>query len=222
MSFEVSISSNIKEMQRKLGAFANRQLPFATANAVTALAKLVQQDETKNLAAKFAKPSPFTLRSVRSTTARKGTPVATVFVMDKAAEYLDPYERGGVHKLNSRALLNPKGISLNQYGQLRKGALAALKGRRDIFIGPVKTRSGVVNGVWQRPFIRANQKIRGKPKVPRGSNTSGKLKLLIRFGEAIPVGKHLGYMSRATAMVNANFKREMGKALARAMATARD
>jgi len=217
----ISIRADIKAISKKLSAFAYQQLPYAQAQAVTALAKLVQQDEVKNLSAIFKNPSPFTLRSVRTIPARKNDPTATVFVMDKTAEYLDPYERGGVHKLSGKALLNPKDIALNQYNQLPRRVLARLKARSDIFVGPVKTKNGIVNGVWQRPFIRADQRIRGKSKVARGSNTTGKLKLLIRFGDALPVRKHLGYHARAALVVNANFNKEMGRALAKAVATAR-
>lgn len=223
MTFEISIRSNIREIERKLGALASRQLPYATAVALTSLAKLVQKSEVQNMAATFKNPSPFTLRSVRIIAARKERPEATVFVMDKAADYLEPYERGGVHKLNSKALLNPKDIALNQYGQLRKGALAALKARNDIFIGPVRTKKGIVNGVWQREAASAaiTNKKTGKTRIStRGINKSGALKLLLRFGDALPVKKHLGYQARATAVVNANFNREFGKALAKALATA--
>lgn len=223
-AFEISIASNIRQIQKSLGAFANQQLPFATATALTSLAKLVKDEEVKNMAATFKNPSPFTLRSVRSTAARKDNPTATVFVMDKAAEYLDPYEVVGVHKINSKALLNPKDIALNQYGQLRRGTLAALKARSDIFIGPVKTKRGVVNGVWQREAATAviTNKKTGKARISkRGVNQSGKLKLLVRFGDALPVTQRLNYQARAKQVINANFNREMGRAIARAIATAR-
>lgn len=224
MAFDISVRSNLREIERKLGALAQKQLPYATVTALTSLSKLVQKAEVANMSATFKNPSPFTLRSVRIIPARKESLVAKVFVMDKAAEYLEPYELGGVHKLSGKALLNPKDIALNQYGQLRKGTLAALKGRSDIFIGPVKTRKGIVNGVWQREASVASvtNKRTGKTRISaRGVNKSGGLKLLIRFGDALPVRKHLGYQARATAVVNANFNREMGKALAQAMATAR-
>lgn len=223
-AFEISIASNIRQIQKSLGAFANQQLPFATATALTSLAKLVREEEVKNMAATFKNPSPFTLRSVRSTAARKDNPTATVFVMDKAAEYLDPYEVGGVHKINSKALLNPKDIALNQYGQLRRGTLAALKARSDIFIGLVMTKRGVVNGVWQREAATAviTNKKTGKARTSkRGVNQSGKLKLLVRFGDALPVTQRLNYQARAKQVIDANFNREMGRAISRAIATAR-
>jgi hypothetical protein len=223
-SIEFSIRSNIKEIRKKLPAFAYQQIPFATATALTAIAKKVRDEEVKQMKATFKNPSPFTLKSVRIIPARKDRLYATVFVMDKAASYLEPYEVGGLHKLNSRALLNPKDISLNQYGQLRKGTLAALSARRDIFIGPVKTAKGVINGVWQRPVAAASMMTKsGKlKKMPKAANTSGALKLLIRFGDALPVKQHLAYRDRAKRIVGANINKELGKALAKAMATAKD
>jgi hypothetical protein len=225
-AFEFSIRSNIKEIQKKLGAFAYQQVPFASAAAVTSLAKLVRDAEVKNIQSTFKNPSPFTVKSVRMTAARKGSPVATVFVMDKAAQYLEPYEDGGTHHLASNALLNPKDVALNQYGQLRKGTLAALKARSDIFIGEVKTKHGMVNGVWQRSAEKATvRRMKGGKLVvanaKRGFNTSGQLKLLIRFGDALPVKERLHYRARAQKVVDMNVDREFGRALAKAMATAR-
>lgn len=226
-AFDLSIRSNIKEIQKKLGAFAYQQLPFATASALTAVAKLVQTEEVKNLKSTFKNPSPFTVKSVRMTAARKDNLVATVFVMDKAASYLKPYEDGGVHQLSSKALLNPKDIALNQYGQLRKGTLSSLKARGDIYIGPIKTAKGVVNGVWQRTTDAARVSlINAKGKRLRGvikatKDNHGKLKLLIRFGDALPVNKRLGYQARAKVVLNANVNKELGSALAKAMATAK-
>jgi hypothetical protein len=45
------------------------------------------------------------------------------------------------------------------------------------------------------------------------------LKLLIRFGDALPVKQHLDFMKRAQDIVNRNFEREFGRALGRAIAT---
>jgi hypothetical protein len=228
---DISIRSNLKEIQRNLSAFVSKQIPFATATALTATAKLVQQAEVAELRTTLKNPSPFTLKSVRVIPARKNTLTATVFVMDKAASYLSPYEDGGVHKLNSKALLNPKDIKLNQYGQLPKNVLAALKARPDIFIGPVKTAKGVVNGVWQRvtnvkrvTLLNAKGKrLRGLNKATMGDDgkQQGHLKLLLRFGDALPVKQRLGYKERAQAVIAASFDVEMGKALTAAMATAR-
>lgn len=99
MAFDISVRTNLADFERGLNDLAKRQLPYATALALTSLSKMVVVDEVKNLSAKLKNPSPFTLRSVKSVAARKDNLTARVYVMDKTAAYLEPYERGGVHKL---------------------------------------------------------------------------------------------------------------------------
>ena len=225
----IDVRSNIKEICKKLDGIALKQVPFASATALTMLAKKVKAAEIAALKDTLKNPSPFTLNSVRMSAARKGNLTATVFVMNKAAEYLSPYEIGGLHKLSSKALLNPKDIPLNQYGQLSKAVLSKLKARPDIFIGPVKTAKGIVNGVWQRvtdikrvTLLNAKgRRLRGLNKASVGSDgkQQGHLKLLIRFGDALPVKAQWNYMNRAQKLVNANFSKEFSAALVQAMAT---
>ena len=222
--FDISVHANVKEISRSLSRLAHSQINFATALALTALAKEVQADEIRNIGSTFKKPKPFTQKSVGMQGARKDTLQAKVFVRPIAARYLEPYEKGGSHVLAGRALINPKNIKLDSYGQLPRKALARLKARKDIFIGPVKTKSGVINGVWQRAYHRPKGSERGRShqggEVRRGSNTTGRLKLLIRFGDALAVNKRLNYRSHARALIdrrfNALFSEAMGKALASA------
>lgn len=207
MPIEVSVRSNLKDVIKTLSNAAYKQIPFATASALTALAKEVRADEVKNLTATFKKPKPFTLRSVGVQGARKDKLEARVYVKPLAAKYLEPYEDGGKHYLAGRALLNPKDIRLDQYGQLTRSTLKRLKARSDVFIGPMPTKKGPVNGVWQRIPAR-----RGQP---------AHLRLLIRFGDALPVNKRLHYQSRAKQLVARRFNAVFGAALGRALATAR-
>jgi hypothetical protein len=222
MAIDISVRSNLRAVQRSLTAFSQQQMPFAAAKALTALANRVDDVETKQLSRVFDRPTPFTLNAIGVRAARKSNLHAVVYVKDKAAGYLAPYEFGGVQKVNGRAMLTPKGSPTNQYGNLPRNLIARLKGRADIFIGPVKTKSGeVINGVWQRPFIRANQNIRGKSKVGKGANTGGALKLLVRFTDPKAVTKHLGYRARAKLCIDTNFNAEFSTAMAQAMASAR-
>lgn len=217
----ISVRSNLREIERSLDTFVRDQIPFATATALTAIARDVRAAEVENLRSTFRNPSPFTLRSVRVTPARKNAPEATVFVMDKAEQYLVPYEFGGVHKLPGPALFNPKDIDVNAYGQLPRGIMAKLRGRQDIFIGAIQTSHGRINGVWQRLDWSRNGAPR-KRRAGRGSlfvKGHGALKLLIRFGDALPVTQHLDWFKRAQQIVNRNFDREFGRALAKAIAT---
>ncbi|WP_175777508.1 hypothetical protein [Burkholderia anthina] len=227
----IRVTSNARDVYRGLNDLVKKQLPFAIAQGINRTARRVADAEVENLTDTLADPSPFTRRSVGVKRARKNDPTAVVFMKDVAASYLEPYEVGGVHKLNSRALLNPKNIRLNQYGQLPRGTLAMLKGRPDIFIGAVKTASGeTINGVWQRPtntarvtLLNARGKRLGKlNKIDASQNNGrGRLKLLIRFGDALPVKKRLNWGARARQIVDRWIDRDMQDALAAAMKTAR-
>ncbi|NNM70183.1 MAG: hypothetical protein HKM00_09530 [Gallionella sp.] len=220
--FDINIKTNVREIERALNDFAYKQMPKAVEAATNSVAKKIAVAQVANMQKVLDRPTPFTLKSVGVRLARKqNNYTATIYIKDLAASYLEPYEFGGVNKLNGRALLDPVDAKTNQYGNLPRNMLAQLKNRKDIFIGVVKGKNGQqINGVWQRPFIRKNQKIRGKSIVPKGSNTTGHLKLLIRFEDAHPVKQHLGWRALAAAMVKKLMNREIGTALARAIAIA--
>ncbi len=216
---DISVSADVKALTRALTNFAYKQVPFATATALTILAKSVQEEEARNIATTFNKPKPFTKNSVGVQAARKDRLVATVYVKPIAARYLAPYEEGGLHMLPGRVLLNPKNIRLNNYGQLPRDMLAKLKARSDIFIGPVKGKSGTINGVWQRvPAVAGQAAKRGRAAK---AGQAAHLKLLIRFGSAIPVNKRLNYRSRAQAIISRGLRTAFTEAMGNAIASAR-
>lgn len=228
---QFSIHSNIKEIQKKLGAFAYEQLPFATKLANGELAKLVAQAEKKNMAVVLDKPTPFTLNSVKAKAGTKSRPDATVQMGDITAAYLDAFEFGGPRKQVGPNLMVPTRLtSTNQYGNIPRGTWDKLKNRSDVFVGQVKMKSGhIINGVWQRDAGNASVvKVRRKKngqivigKTKQGLNKSGHLKLLIELESVEKPKQHLGYMPLATKVINKEFKRVFGAALAKAMATAK-
>ncbi len=214
--------ADLRDLSRQIKQIS-KQAPFALSRALTETARKIEQAERKALQRRLESPTPFTVNSVRSKGATRSRPVAKVFVMDKAAEYLDPFEFGGVHHLNSKALLNPKDIRLNKYGNIAKNRLGALKSRPDVFIGKIKNEAGDIRGVFQR---RKYQKVKRRAKRSKNGTRRPRIKqrppkLLIRFGDALPVKPVLGYMDRANMMANALLPSEMSKAMAEAMRTAR-
>ncbi|MBO9647374.1 MAG: hypothetical protein J7605_02605 [Variovorax sp.] len=205
---DINVRSDIKAIERSLSDFAYRQMPFATAQGLTELAKIVQKGEQDGMRSVLDRPTPFTVNSVDIKAARKDNLQATVFMKDIAAAYLEPYEFGGANKLNSRALLRPANTPVNQYGNLAKTKLAQLKAKGNVFVGKVQGKGGQeIDGVWQR--------------VPAKNGKPASVKLLIRFEDAHPVTQHLDYRQRAELLVRSNFNRCLGTALARAIATAR-
>lgn len=214
----LNVTADLRPLTRSLDDLAKKQLPFATARALTGTAKRVQAAQKEAFSSVFDRPTLFTQRSIGVTAAKKADLKATVFVKDIAAQYLEPFELGGKHHLppskRGGTLMNPKAAALNQYGNLPAGTLRRLAGRKDVFVGSVKTRGGeTVNGVWQRPAP-------GRAKG-RGLNRTGSLKLLVRFGDALPVQQRLGYRERAKQVVQASLRAEFGKAMGEALATAR-
>lgn len=213
--------ANLTDLANQLRTI-RKQIPFATAQALTSTVRKIENAQKVALQRNLESPTPFTVKSIKSRGARKSDLRAKVFVMNIAAEYLTPFEEGGVHKLNGSALLNPKSIKLNKYGNLPRNKLSSLKAKDNTFIGDV----GGANGVWQRKKVKKGKK--GRKRIQRSPNGTRKdrkkqsmPKLLIQFGDALPVKPVLGYQDRAMKMAQALLPQEIKRAIAEAMRTAR-
>lgn len=213
--------ANLTDLSDQLRTL-RKQIPFATAQAMTAVVRKIEDAQKVAMQRNLDNPTPFTVKSVKSRGARKSDLKAKVFVMNTAAAYLEPFETGGVHKLNGSALLNPKDIKLNKYGNLPRNKLSSLKSKENTFIGDI----GGVNGVWQRKKAKKGKK--GRKHLQRSSNGTRRdrkkqpmPKLLIRFGDALPVEPVLGYQDRAMKMTQALLLQEINRAIAEAIRTAR-
>ena len=209
MQIGIDVRKALKPLKRSLTDLQAKQVPFATASALTAVAKLAQAAEKDALHSIFDRPTPFTVSSIAVRPARKTDLTAVVFVKDIAAQYLEPFEDGGRHFLGAkRALLGPRAQKTNQYGNLPRTTTARLRGKPNVFTGKIVTRSGkAISGIWQR----------GGPKAAK----AGAMKLLIAFDDPQPVKQHLGFRARAERVVKANIKREFRRAMASALASAR-
>ncbi|WP_340611977.1 hypothetical protein [Xenorhabdus bharatensis] len=218
--------ANLKDLSNQLAAI-RKQIPFAMAQAMTSVVREIEKAQKVAFNRKLESPTPFTVKAVRSKGARKDNLTAKVFVLPTAASYLEPFEIGGVHKLNGSALLNPKNVKLNKYGNLPRNKLNQLKGKEDTFIGELSTRYGEdVNGVWQRK--KAKKVKKGKRRLKRSPNGTRRArvkqrppKLLIRFGDALPVEPVLGYQERANQMAQALLPQAINRALSEAIKTAK-
>ncbi|WP_353191398.1 hypothetical protein [Pandoraea pnomenusa] len=226
VGFSVSVSKDLAKISKSLSKLETKQLPFATAQALNAVAGNVNAAERKALPEVFDRPTPFTVNAVAVKRARKTNLEALVYIKDIAASYLAPYEFGGNHKLvgSGRTWLNPKDSALlNQYGNLSRTTLRRLSGRPDVFIGTVKTKAGQsIGGVWQRPASsKRGADLRKRGVAMRGANKTDHLKLLIRFGDAKPVRRRLEFGERAFEVVDETFEAEFERSMAAAIATAR-
>lgn len=213
--------AGLKDLTSQLQSLKN-QIPFALSQALTSVAREIAAAEKTALIRRLDSPTPFTLNAVGSTGARKSNLLAKVFVRDIAASYLAPFEFGGQHKLNSSALLNPKNIKLNKYGNLPRNKLNQLKAKDNVFIGEVGNR----NGVFQRVKSKKGKKVKKRLKrsangTRRPRDKSPAPKLLIQFGNALPVKPVLGYMDRAEKMAGALMPAALSAAISQALRTAK-
>lgn len=213
--------ANLTDLSNQLRTL-RKQIPFATAQAMTSVVRKIEDAQKVAMQRHLDNPTPFTVGGVKSRGARKGDLKAKVFVMGIAASYLEPFETGGMHKLNGSALLNPKAIKLNKYGNLPRNKLSSLKAKENTFIGDI----GGANGVWQRKKAKKGKKGRKRlQRSPNGTRRDRKKqpmpKLLIRFGDALPVEPVLGYQDRAMKMTQALLPQEINRAIEEAIRTAR-
>ncbi|PSY65647.1 hypothetical protein [Escherichia sp. 20412-1] len=219
--------TDLKSLPRQLRSL-QKQVRFATARAITSAVRQIEAAEKENLRQKLDNPTPFTVNSVRSKGATRDNLSAQVFIMDTAAPYLEPFEKGGLHYLKEgrKAILNPKNIRLNKYGNLPKAKLQQLKAKPDVFIGKISTRYGEdVGGVWQRKKPKKVARNRKRKRSPNGTRAprrkSRPPKLVIRFGDALPVTPVLGYQELAHKMASRLMNVEMSAALEQALKTAK-
>lgn len=194
----IRVSHDLHRLGRTLDKFQKQQLPFATARALTAVARSAGHEVTRSLPTTLDRPTPFTRRAIGITPARKTNLQSEVFIKDVQAQYLGLQEQGGPREPKGKALVLPVGVKLNQYGNIARRALARAKGRKDTFVGTVKG----VGGFWQR-------------------TKNGGLKLLAAFRPKATYQPRLGFAHRVERVVRAEFPRRMREALAEALRTAR-
>ncbi|HBT3419351.1 TPA: hypothetical protein MBF93_003553 [Klebsiella pneumoniae] len=211
--------ATLKDLSRQLKQL-QKQIPFATAQAMTTVVREIAAAQKVALGRKLESPTPFTVNAVGSSGARKNNLRAKVYVRDIAAEYLEPFEFGGEHKLNSQALLNPKNIKLNKYGNMPRNKLSQLKAKPNVFVGEVNG----VDAVWQRRKPKKAKKKRARRSANgtrRPKRKQRAPKLLVRFGDALPVTPTLDYMNRSRSMAAGLMPGALSRAIEEAIRTAK-
>lgn len=101
-----------------------------------------------------------------------------------------------------------------------RNKLSQLKAKGNVFVGEVDG----VNAVWQRKKPMKAKKRRAKRSANgtrRPKRKQRSPKLLIRFGDALPVTPVLGYMDRSRAMTSGLLPGALSTAIAEAIRTAK-
>lgn len=204
----IQVRADSRPLTRSLDDLAQRQVPFATARALTAMADAAAVANRRALPSIFDRPTPFTRAGIAVQPAKKNHLVARVFVKERQAEYLALEETGGVRRPErsrqggsgtGQALVVPRAVRRNAFGNIPFRGLAALKRRKDVFVG--KTPSGT-GGFFRRL-------------------KDGTLQPLALFIDRATYKPRFGFKKRVIQVATATMAPAFRQALAKALATAR-
>lgn len=210
----ISVASDVNRFRGALDRLGQRELPFASALALNSTARQAQRMVTRELPAIFSAkgrpPTPFTMRAIGTTTARKTNLRAEIFVKRMQARYLMIEETGGIRIGRPGApVLSPVDIARNLYGNIPRGMIRRLLAEPEAyFLGMVHG----IYGLWERTGTAGAG--RHVLRQARG------LRLLVAFRAEATYRPRFGFQERVRASVDTNFLPALGAGLRRAIATA--
>lgn len=234
--FDISFESNITAVEKDLTRFERKQIPFATAVALTRTAKDAEKVLKATMKRVFDRPTPYTLRGTMTRPATKQKLVASVGFRDfagkgtPAGKYLRPQIEGGPRRskkserllrqaglLRSNEYIVPsKAIRLNRYGNITGGQMqkiiSGLRAQNDQHQNrTARSARGKAAG-----YFVPNQ----GSKLPRGvwERRGKKIKPLLIFVKRPTYQKRLPFNKIIKRTVERrmpyHFQRELGKAIA--------
>lgn len=184
--------TNAGDVEDWLSGIQRREIPFATALALTTLAKDIKEDIPSLLERRFDRPTPFTKRGAAIKAATKRNLESRVFIKDKQAAYLSIQSTGGVRRPKRKALVVPARTRRNKYGNLPRGSVKRLLARSDTFSGKVRGTPGI----WQRM-------------------KSGRLKLLVSYAPQAAYKPRIDFAGEVHALADRKARRAFQSAFTR-------
>lgn len=185
----VSITSNVDNVTRYLTNIADKQLKFATALALTKVAKTAQADLKKEMKRAFDRPTPYTLRSVFVKPANKRSLFAEVGIKDvesggnskPASKILRHEFKGGSRGrsrlefwlsqaglISSREYVAPgQEARLDRYGNMSRGQVQQIMSQLKVGPDPLAYASGSKQSRSKRSRLKGYFWSKGG-QLPRG------------------------------------------------------
>jgi hypothetical protein len=233
----ITIKVDTGGAERWLSDLQKKQLPFATAKALTATAKLVESDLKREMLGEFDNPSPYTKNSTFSTSATKTNLSAVIGLKDKGqrvapATLLKEHFTGGMRggKPMERTMMAlgvlpvgwrvvpGQGLKLDSYGNPNRNQV------REI-LGSLRNKTSIYKGKGKRMALV------GYFLIPIGTDSSMTPGIYLRQGRAIKpmfiFVRQAGYRKVidlpgiASKVVAKSFNAQFAAELQRALATAR-
>lgn len=209
----VSIKVDMKRARRYMTNVEKKQIPFATARAITQTLHIARKDVTSQLIIDIDRPVPWTKRGFRVIGAKKTSLRGKLFIMPSQVSYLKYQIYGGVRKPKGQALAMkpaksmPGDVRTNKYGNVPRTQHARSQLAKGAFSGTVAG----VPGIWKAPRKTKTGKIR------KGQ----KMKLLLAYERQAVYRPRFDFFKRGHRSINTNWARTFQKSFASAMRTAR-
>ena len=209
----LSIRTNAKPAKQFLTNLQKKQIPFATARAITQTLQVAKVDVLKQLDKDIDRPTPFTRRGFRILPANKRTLRGLLFIMPKQADYLKYQIFGGARLPKGQALAlrpakpGPGGIRLNRYGNVPPSQQA----RALLAKGAFSATINGVAGIWQAPKKTKTGKIR------KGS----RMRLLLAYERQAVYTPRYRFFERGQNSIRVHFPDIFAKSFRNAVLTAR-
>jgi len=198
-----------KQVTRWLSDIQRKQIPFATAKALTVTAAQAKKAIDVQLPKKLDRPTPFTRRAIGIKAARKTLLQSEVFVKDIQWEYLKYAIEGGTRRPKKNAIATPGSkTKLNKYGNMpgaRGKAAKLLANKKKYFSGKPRGHNGAPAGIWQR----------------MGKAGRGTIRLVVQYKKQITYKKRLPFRKIVEGVVSHRWQKNFQQAFADAMRTAR-
>ncbi|WP_422491723.1 hypothetical protein [Endozoicomonas sp. ALE010] len=235
MSVEMDLFLDIEGLTRQLDQFRRRQVPFATALAMTRLGGIAKGEVEEEMQRVFDRPTRYTMNSLFLRPARKRdvNPKAVVWFRDwspkgtAATKYLTPEVHGGERNTKrSESLLRRRGLlgseeflvpsrtaKLDRYGNISRGQVVKmLSNVRAQF----DTSQNTTNSRKTQYFVgRPGGKAKGV-WMRRGR----KVQPFMMITRQPKYRRRLDFHGVSERSIRRHYNKEFGKALAYAIATA--
>lgn len=233
---QFDIRSNVKEVSRWLDDAQKKQLPFATALAMTKTAQEVKVEEISTMKRVFNNPTPYALNALRVSPAKKKDLIASVEFKDFAAKgtpakrFLNPEVHGGGRSQKSserqlapymagkRFTAPAQGYPRNQYGNIPGSTINRILSH--LTVNRDATQN--VTGSKRSKAKRANSQffgIHGKGVFERKGKR--KIRPVLIFTKAPHYTKRFPFYETGASVVKQRFNVNFEIAWQRAMGTAR-
>ena len=208
---DISIKADVKAAKKMLRGF-QKQIPFATATALTDTVKAVQRAEQKQMPRKLDRPTPFTIRGIAFEKATKSKLSARVFILPIQARYLRYQIEGGTRRATGRGFGVPtKRARLNKFGNI-PGRRKGLVKKKNQFIGEI----GGILGVWERGHYNKRGEF-----TTRGKSRATSVKLIVAFVQSVEYRKRFPFYKIGDGVINSTWRKHFNAAIQYAIRTAR-